>query len=150
MATLAARLFGLALLALAAWPSLAAGPAEAAKPPEFRGIPFGAPVADVSGLIPVLEVGPVALFRREAEKPAFGEDCQTTVRYGFSRGKFFFVRMGLTGCEDLGRIIAAYEAKYGRPAREGAPGWTRLVWRQPTLTVSLRSEEHTSELQSLA
>jgi hypothetical protein len=137
MATLAARLLGLALLALAVWSSLAAGSAEAAKAPEFRGIPFGAPLADVPGLVPVLDAGPVALFRREAEKPTFGEDCQTTVRYGFSRGKFFFVRMHLTGCEDLGHVIAAYEAKYGRPAREGAPGWTRLVWRQPTLTVSL-------------
>lgn len=134
MATLAARFLSLALLTLAV---LAAGPAGATKAPEFRGIPFGAALADVPGLLPVLEAGPVALYRREAEKPAFGEDCQTTVRYGFSRGKFFFVRLQLTGCEDLGHVIAAYEAKYGRPAREGAPGWTRLVWRQPTLTVSL-------------
>ncbi|KHK01887.1 hypothetical protein [Desulfovibrio sp. TomC] len=115
----------------------AGSPSLAAKAPEFRGMPFGTALADLPGLVLVSDFGDVALYRREAEKPVLGDACATTVRYGFSRGMFFFVRMTLEDCDGLAPLIAAYDAKYGLPAREGAPGVVRLVWRQPTLTVSL-------------
>lgn len=130
---MAARILVLAQLLLL----LAAGPLGASKPPEFRGLAFGTALADIPGLTHVVDAGSVSFYRREAEKPVLGEDCATDVRYGFSRGMFFFARMTLTGCQGLAGLIAAYEAKYGKPAREGAPGSIRLLWRLPTLTVSL-------------
>ncbi|MFP5259629.1 MAG: hypothetical protein ACLGQH_11470, partial [Acidobacteriota bacterium] len=130
---MAARILLWAVLVLL----LAADPLGASKPPEFRGLTFGAPLADIPELIHVADAGSVAFYRREAEKPVLGEDCATDVRYGFSRGLFFFARMTLNGCQGLAGLIAAYEAKYGTPAREGAPGYVRLLWRLPTLTVSL-------------
>jgi hypothetical protein len=144
MVTMAVRITILAVLGLL-W---AAAPLFAAKAPEFRGIPFGAALADVPGLTAVSEAGPVTFYRRDAEKPVFGDDCETTVRYAFSRGKLFAVRLTLAACQGLGQIVQAYEAKYGLPAREGAPGAVRLVWRQPVLTVSLfhNAREGTTEI----
>ncbi|MYL83721.1 hypothetical protein GTA51_11345 [Desulfovibrio aerotolerans] len=127
---------------------LALAPLAAAKPPEFRGIVFGSALADNPGLTHVGDAGPVAFYRRDTEKPVFGEECATEVRYGFSRGLFFFARMTLAGCQGLGALVQAFEAKYGLPAREGAPGFVRLVWRLPTLTVSLShfAREGTTEV----
>lgn len=141
---MAARILFSAVLVLL----LAAGPVAAAKPPEFRGLAFGTALADIPGLSHVSDAGPVSYYRRDAEKPAFGEDCATDVRYGFSRGLFYAVRMTLTGCQGLGALIQAFEAKYGLPAREGAPGHVRLVWRLPTLAVSLShfAREGTTEV----
>ena len=118
--------------------SLLEGAAMAAPPsPEFRGLAFGAPVTAMPDMEPVATFGEVAFYHRASERPILGEDCSTDIRYGFSRGKLFFVRMTLSGCTGLGPLIRAYELKYGQPAREGAPGFTRLRWRLPTLTVSL-------------
>jgi len=141
---MAARILFLALAALL----LAVGPLAAAKPPEFRGIVFGSALADIQGLTHVGDAGTTAFYRRDAEKPVFGEECATDVRYGFSRGLFFFARMTLAGCQGLGTLVQAFEAKYGLPAREGAPGTVRLVWRLPTLTVSLThfAREGTTEV----
>jgi hypothetical protein len=127
---------------------LAACPVQAAKAPEFRGLSFGAPLADIPGLVHEADAGNVAFYRRDAEKPVLGDECATSVRYGFSRGLLFSVRMTLAGCQGLAPLIEAYEAKYGPPAREGAPGTIRLVWRQPTLTVSLShfAREGTTEV----
>jgi hypothetical protein len=108
-----------------------------AKPPEFRGLSFGAPLASIPDMQPAETIGPVTFARRASEKPLLGEECATDVRYAFSREGLFAVRIALSGCEGLGDLIRAYEAKYGRPVREGAPGFIRLVWRQPTLAVSL-------------
>lgn len=116
-------------------PALAQAPAR--KPPEFRGLTFGAPLSSMPGMEPVAAYGDTAFYRRSDEKPVLGESCATDVRYGFSRGALFFVRMTLTGCQGLDKLIAAYETKYGRPGREGAPGVVRLVWHQPLLSVSL-------------
>ncbi|WP_428562885.1 MAG: hypothetical protein ACP59X_22575 [Solidesulfovibrio sp. DCME] len=133
----ARRLAAMALGALLVLPSgLLAGPAPQ-KPAEFRGIPFGAAPADVPGLERTASFGETDFYRRSDEKPVLGEDCPTDIRYGFSRGALFFVRLTLTGCQGLAGLVAAYEAKYGHPVREGAPGIIRLVWRLPTLTVSL-------------
>ncbi len=133
----ARRLAVTALCALLALPVCAvAGPAPQ-KQPEFRGIPFGAAPADVPGLERTAGFGETDFYRRQGDKPVLGEDCPTDIRYGFSRGALFFVRLTLTGCQGLPTLAAAYEAKYGRPIREGAPGYVRLVWRLPTLTVSL-------------
>jgi len=111
--------------------------AQSANPPGFRGLSFGAPVASMPGMELVARFGDTAFYRRSEEKPLLGAACATDIRYGFSRGALFFVRMTLTGCEGLGDLVTAYTAKYGRPVREGAPGFLRLVWRRPLLTVSL-------------
>ena len=135
---LAASLRGLAL-AVACLLLAPCTPAFAAAPqtqPEFRGIPFGAPPAAVSGLTRIASFGETDFYRREGDK-ALAEDCPTDIRYGFSRGMLSFVRMTLSDCQGLGPLIAAFTSKYGRPAREGAPGWLRLVWNLPTLRVSL-------------
>lgn len=139
-----ARLCCLALAGLLLFPGTARaaapapGPgAPAARPPEFRGLAFGAPLAGLPGMVPVAEHGSTVFCRRADERPVLGEDCPTDIRYGFSRGALFFVRLTLAGCEHLSALTRAYEAKYGRPAREGAPGVLRLVWRLPALTVSL-------------
>ncbi|MHC1791302.1 hypothetical protein [Solidesulfovibrio sp.] len=138
------RILSLAALALI----LAAGPLAAGNAPEFRGLAFGTVLADIPGLVHMADAGPVAFYRREAEKPMFGDECATAVRYGFSRGMLFAVRLTLDGCQGLAPLIAAYEAKYGVPAREGSPGHTRLVWRLPVLTVSLShfAREGTTEV----
>ncbi|EFL50371.1 conserved hypothetical protein [Solidesulfovibrio fructosivorans JJ]] len=111
--------------------------AQSASQPEFRGLAFGAPLADMPDMELVARFGDTAFYRRPNEKPLLGEACSTDIRYGFSRGALFFVRMTLAGCEGLGDLVAAYDAKYGRPAREGAPGFLRLVWRRPLFSVSL-------------
>ena len=116
-------------------PALAQAPAR--KPPEFRGLTFGAPLSFMPDMEPVAAYGDTAFYRRSDEKPVLGESCATDVRYGFSRGALFFVRMTLTGCSGLDKLIAAYETKYGRPGREGAPGVVRLVWHQPLLSLFL-------------
>jgi hypothetical protein len=128
----ATALVFLLTLPLGAW----AGP-QPYKTPEFRGIPFGAHVADVPGLELVASYGETRFYRRRDDKALLGDDCRTDIRYAFSRGALFFVRLTLRGCQGLPTLVAAYEAKYGRPGREGAPGNVRLVWKLPTLTVSL-------------
>jgi len=107
--------------------------------PEFRGIAFGTPLADLPDMERVSGSGQTVFCRRPGEKPLLDEACATDVRYGFSRGALFSVRMTLSGpgCQGLAPLIQAFEAKYGPPAREGAPGCLRLVWRRPLLTVSL-------------
>lgn len=138
---MAARLFFLALCGLLLLPpgppNALAAPQAASRPPEFRGLPFGAPLTSMPDMELVAAFGETTFFRRTGEKPVLGEDCPTEIRYGFSRGALFFVRLTLSGCQGLATLAQAYEAKYGRPVREGAPGVVRLVWRQPTLTVSL-------------
>ena len=128
----------LAALVVAFWACL--WPAGAAAgPPEFRGIPFGAALADLPDMERVAAFGQTVFCRRQGEKPLLGEACATDVRYGFSRGRLFFVRLTLSGpgCQGLEPLIRAFAAKYGAPVREGAPGYLRLVWRRPLLTVSL-------------
>ena len=121
-------------LAVASLPALAAAPPRG---PEFRGLPFGARLETLPPLEPVSRHGDVAFYRRQGEKSLLGEDCPPDIRYGFSRGVLFFVRLTVDGCEGQGELVRAYEAKYGRAANESAPGTLRLVWRQSTLTVSL-------------
>ncbi len=136
---MAARLVWGLLCALLLLPQTAAAAPAAPlhRPPEFRGLAFGAQLSSLPGMEPVAAYGETAFFRRADEKPVLGEDCPTDIRYGFSRGSLFFVRLTLSGCQGLSTLVQAYEAKYGRPAREGAPGFLRLVWRLPSLTVSL-------------
>lgn len=131
------RFAAAALLFLLALPLGARASGTPAGPPEFRGIPFGAAVSDVPGLSLLATYGETRFYRRRDDKPLLGETCRTDIRYGFSRGALFFVRLTLEGCDGLPSLLAAYEAKYGRPVREGAPGYIRLVWRQPTLSISL-------------
>ncbi len=116
---------------------LAPRPSPAAEAPEFRGLAFGSRLEALPAMEPVAAFGEVAYFRRSDEKPLLGEDCPTDIRYGFSRGALFSVRLTLAGCSGLADLIRAYEAKYGKPARESAPGTLRLLWRGPALTVSL-------------
>lgn len=128
-----AALCCLLLLALAG-PGLAAPvPAK----PEFRGLAFGAKLEGLPGMEVVSRHGDVTFCRRAEEKSLLGESCRTTIRYGFSRGLLFFVRMRLSGCDDQLPLVRAYETKYGRPANESAPGTLRLVWRLPTLAITL-------------
>jgi len=141
---MAARVLLLLLaLILAPWPQ-----ARAAKPPEFRGLPFGTPLAALPDMKPTGTFGQVTFASRPEEKSLLGEECTTKIRYAFSRAGLFAVRLTLTGCEGLADLIRAYETKYGRPSREGAPGVVRLVWRQPTLAVSLShfAREGTTEV----
>jgi hypothetical protein len=128
-----AALICLLVLALSG-PGLAATPA---KGPEFRGLPFGARLAALPAMELVSSHGDVAFYRRAEEKSLLGEECVTDIRYGFSRGALFFVRMRLTGCENQVDLVRAYETKYGRPANESAPGTLRLAWRSPTLAITL-------------
>lgn len=126
-------LSGLLVLGLL-WPT---GVARSAKQPEFRGLPFGAPLSAFSGLEPLSIPGETAFYRRPQEKTVLGETCETDIRYGFSRGALFFVRMTLSGCAGLRDLLAAYEAKYGRPVNESGGGVGRFLWRLPLLTISL-------------
>lgn len=121
-------------LVIASTGALAATPDNG---PEFRGLPFGARLETLPAMEPIARFGDVAFYRRPGDKPLLGEDCPTDIRYGFSRGALFFVRLTVSGCEGQGELVRAYEAKYGRPVNESAPGTLRLVWRQPTLTVTL-------------
>ena len=121
-------------LVFASTVALAATPA---KGPEFRGLAFGARLESLPPLTPLARFGDVAYYRRPGDKPLLGEDCPTDIRYGFSRGALFFVRLTVSGCEGQAELVRAYEAKYGRPINESAPGTLRLVWRLPNLTVSL-------------
>ncbi len=111
--------------------------ALAGRPPEFRGLAFGTPLAVLPDMAPSDRFDGVTFARRPGDRPLLGGECATDIRYAFSRAGLFAVRMTLSGCEGLSDLIRAYEAKYGRPAREGAPGVVRLVWRQPVLSVSL-------------
>lgn len=124
------------LLLVLAGPGLAAAPAPA-RGPEFRGLPFGAKLEGLPGMEIVSRHGDVTFCRRAEERSLLGEGCHTAIRYGFSRGQLFFVRMRLSGCDDQVALVRAYQTKYGRPENESARGTLRLVWRAPTLTVSL-------------
>lgn len=112
-------------------------PAEAGRRPDFRGIAFGTPLAELPDMHPYARFGQVVFAHRGEDRPLFGESCDTTTRYAFSRTGLYAVRLTLTGCEDLAALIQAYETKYGRPTRQGVPGVMRLVWRLPTLSVEL-------------
>lgn len=141
---LARVLLFLLLVALAQPPDASA----AAKVPEFRGLPFGTPLAALPDMEPAGVFGHVTFARRVSEKPLLGGDCATNIRYAFSKSGLFAVRLTLAGCEGLATLIRAYETKYGSPVREGAPGVVRLVWRQPTLAVTLShfAKEGTTEV----
>ncbi len=130
------RLLLLVACLLLGLPSPAPAAPQPQKAPEFRGVPFGAAPAAIPGLVRFAGFGETDFYRREGDKP-LAEDCPTDIRYGFSRVGLYFVRMTVSGCQGLAPLIAAYESKYGRPQREGAPGYVRLVWDQPTLRVSL-------------
>lgn len=126
----------LTCLFVLAW-AVAALAASPAKPPEFRGLAFGTRLETLPDMERVASHGEVVFTRRAGEKALLGEECATTIRYGFSRGALFFVRMTLSGCDGQTDLVRAYLTKYGRPANESAQGTLRLVWQQPTLTISL-------------
>ena len=137
----------LTCLAVLAWTAVALA-ASPAKVPEFRGIPFGTRLTALPEMEPVARYGDVTFTRRPEEKPLLGDQCRTDVRYAFSRGALFFVRMTLVGCEGQTDLVRAYITKYGRPANASAPGTLRLIWRLPSLTVSLShfAREGTTEV----
>ena len=82
----------LTCLAVLAWTAVALA-ASPAKVPEFRGIPFGTRLTALPEMEPVARYGDVTFTRRPEEKPLLGDQCRTDVRYAFSRGALFFVRM---------------------------------------------------------
>lgn len=127
----------LTCLGILCWAATVLAAPPAAKTPEFRGIPFGARLADMPNMEPAAVYGDIVFARRAEEKALLGESCHTDIRYGFSRGALFFVRMTLSDCEGQLDLIRAYLTKYGRPVNESAGGVLRLVWDQPNLRVSL-------------
>jgi len=130
------RRAALACFLLLAW-AAAVGAAAPPKAPEFRGMAFGSALSSLPDMHPVASYGDVTYARRNEEKPLLGDQCHTDIRYAFSRGALYFVRMTLTGCEGHGTLVRAYLTKYGRPQNASAPGTLRLVWNLPTLRVSL-------------
>lgn len=130
------RRAALAGFLLLAWTATALA-ASSPKPPAFRGISFGAKLADLPDMRHVAQYGDVTYARRPQEKPLLGDTCRTDIRYAFSRGALYFVRMTLTGCSGHAALVRAYMTKYGRPQNASAPGTLRLVWNLPTLRVTL-------------
>ena len=108
------RLLCAAVLAL-----LLAGSAWAAKAPDgFRGIKWGTPLEEVSGLVPDGGISKrLKLYSRPDDELAMGDIPLETLTYDFFDGRFSGVMMVMEPEHQEG-IVALLTGLYGQPKRD--------------------------------
>ena len=119
-------------------------------PPDgFGGIPFGARIADLSGMEYLFVHKDVRHYRRAGEKRRIGDIRVDEEVYSFRDDKLFYVILVIKKPSpgDFERLRAAYEAKYG-VFETVSPGVSEhLVWSWPAAAVALIRYRDTGSIE---
>ncbi|WP_415517752.1 MAG: hypothetical protein ACEB74_08895 [Desulfovibrio aminophilus] len=132
------RLAALSLLLLAAFCAVAAladdrtGFADKPAPTDFRGLPFGAAIADLPGLTPV--PSQKDSYYRKDEEPTYGKAKIVSVAYYAREGKLFAVGMAVEGEANIFLVQDRLIQQFGQGSQRGDQyGW---IW--PSFSVVLK------------
>jgi hypothetical protein len=94
----------------------------------FRGIPFGTPIGEFGQVTLVREVGPVKLYRRDAENLTLGDVQLSDAIHQFISGKYMGVSLYAKGRVNSGALQRLLEAAFG-PGASSHRGTNELFWR---------------------
>lgn len=111
-------------------------------PGSFRGVAWGADLADAPGLEYVYSHKDVKNYRRPEEKLSLGAVELGEILYSFYKDRFFYVTMTVkpdpaSGSDNFMMLKDAYVAKYGKPRAKMTGDAENYVWAWPAMHIAL-------------
>lgn len=107
------------------------------EPADFRGIPWGAPIAAYEGQLSVVEEGgETILYRRQEDKLSIGAADLKGVYYAFNAGRFTSAMTQTEGLPNNAALLDALTAQFGRPLRPNR-FMDRYYWKGKVATISM-------------
>lgn len=111
-------------------------------PGSFRGIAWGADLADAPGLEYVYSHKGVMNYRRPEERLSLGAVELGDILYSFYQDRFFYATMTVkpdpeSGSDHFQALRDAYEAKYGKPRVRMTGDAENYVWAWPAMHIAL-------------
>lgn len=89
------------------------------EPDGFRGIPFGASIADYESELLKQNERPTGevVYVRRGDKMSIGEAKLDQLQYVFYKGRFYGARIGTSGQDNKFALIRTFNAQFGRGDR---------------------------------
>jgi hypothetical protein len=130
------------LIVLAAWavPAMASDYVQAPHPTGFRGLAWGASLADAPGLVPVQEPGFEDTYFKREEPKTFGKAEITSVAYYFNDDKLYRVGIAYKGRVNQFFLKDMLMQRYGAGRGIGF----RYGWMWPDFSIELDFDNDTN------
>jgi len=111
-------------------------------PGSFRGVVWGALLADAPGLEYVYSHKGVKNYKRPDERLSLGAVELGEILYSFYEDRFFYATMTVkpdpaSGNDHFQMLKDAYEAKYGKPRQRMTEDAENYVWAWPAMHIAL-------------